>query len=277
MFEAEHEIYLDIFKVPFRPCRPFQEKIADYTETGRARFQWEKIYQRWMIYRDTEIADTCVPCPMNLFPAPLGCEGHIPGLRSLWTLLEKAVPESALLKMKEKDNLILLDAVQDLAEEMKSLPATISLFQWPVAQVFFLGQPVYVEGLLSTVIPLLFEWNGQEEPGYQYSSAGYLLGRTQEGIILRETTGELLPQTFRRLWREGGPVYGETIEGEIMMIPAFNGVLPAWDSVDPCRDSQLMALEISAQEAFSRPLNLLKAFVDTAIYAKTGLGIRSIY
>lgn len=277
MFEAEYEIYLDIFKVPFRPCRPYQEKIADYTETGRARFEWEKIYQRWMIFRDPEIAGLCGPCPMNLFPAPLGCEGRIPGLKSLWTFLEGVEPESALLKLRDRGRALEFEEVEGLSEEMRNIPAAISLFQWPVAQVFFLEQPVFVEGLLSTAIPLLFEWNGLEGPGYQYSSEGYLLGRTREGIILRETTGELLPQTFRRLWRESGAVFGETLEGEETMIPAFNGALPAWDSIDPLRDSQLAALEIPASEAFSRPLNILRAFMETSLYGKTGFGIRSVY
>jgi len=276
MLEADHEIYLDIFKIPFRPCRPPQERIADYYETGKPRFEWEKIYQKWIINQDPVIIEYCQNCPMNLFQPPLGCEGRLPGFKALLRILEREYPDSLLLKMDKRDNLLDQATTANLLEELKSINEILDKINWPVARVFFLGQPVYLSGLFRSSIPAMYPWDGSDEISYQLSNEGYMIGMTAEGIILRETTGELLPNIFRKIWREKEMVLGETSAGEILLIPPFNNVLPEWDQVDPNRESQLIATDARASEAFGTTIDILSAFCQNAVHGNTGVGIRSI-
>ena len=43
-----HKIRLDVYRVSYRACRPYQEKIDDFYDNGKIRFQWDMIRQAYL-------------------------------------------------------------------------------------------------------------------------------------------------------------------------------------------------------------------------------------
>jgi len=47
--QTYHRLKIDISRVSYRICRPYQEKIDDFYESGKIRFQWDMIRQAYLL------------------------------------------------------------------------------------------------------------------------------------------------------------------------------------------------------------------------------------
>ena len=110
-----HDLKLDIFRVSYRACRPYQEKIDDFYDNGKIRFQWDMIRQAYIMAGDQTLPAICEQCPLNIKQTCEGCHTEIEGLPAFLNILVKYMPESVLLNYKLYHDFIDIDIVRQLS------------------------------------------------------------------------------------------------------------------------------------------------------------------
>jgi hypothetical protein len=266
-----HRIKIDIFKVSYRLCRPYQEKIDDFYEDGGIRFQWDMIRQAYLLGNDSTLAAICGDCPLNLTYQPEGCLTEVQGINIFLKVLLKLKPEAELLKYSLFDDILDVDATRQLLSDVEEAQALLQKIKWPIAQVFCQGAPLGERDQHGTILPIFYEWDGEEEDNFSFGSEGYFWGRTQEGIVVKDNFGNRIDMVFKRLFKEGFGVYGESQEGKLHTFIPVMGHFPSWDDPGARKGSELIATEIPAEVVFKDLLEALAVFCQEALRNNTGL------
>lgn len=271
-----HRIKIDIPRVSYRTCRPYQEKIDDFYESGKIRFQWDMIKQAFLLGQDSTLPVICSQCPLNIFQQPEGCQGDIVGLNIFLKVLARFKADAELLKYQLFDDILDIDGTRNLLNDMLESREYLEKLDWPVAQVHFKGVPVTYTGEDGIARNIFYEWDGEEEETYPHGQEGYFWGRSQEGIVVKDNFGNKMPFVFNKLYKEGFGVYGASADGRVHTFVPVMGHFPSWDDVEPGRQSELMATEIKASLVFGDILDILRLFSQEALKNNTGLSILSL-
>jgi hypothetical protein len=266
-----HRIKLDVFQVSYRHCRPYMEKIDDFYESGAPRFQWDMIRQAYMLRNDSTLPAICGDCPLNLTYQPEGCQSEVLGINIFLKVLTKFKAEAELLKYNLYDDILDVDSTRRLLADIEEADQLLQKLKWPIAQVYFKGAPVGEKGPDGALHPIYYEWDGEEEDNYSQGSEGYFWGRTQEGIVVKDSFGNRIDMVFKRLFKEGFGIYGESLEGKLHTFIPVMGHFPSWDDIGPRRNSELIATEIQAEIVFKDLLNIMTVFCQEALRNNTGL------
>jgi hypothetical protein len=268
-----HLIEIDIFQIAYRPCRPFQERIAEYYQSGKARFEWDKMRQKNLIEGDQNIVRVCATCNLNLLQGMEGCKIRVEGLNTFVAMLARLRPDTVMTRYNFSDDLLGYDDTRDLLHELRELADWLPTVAWPVAQIFDRGQP---RASGSQLRPYEFyEWEGSGET-FIYSNPGYSVCLGKDGIIVRESLGAALPEVFLRVWKDGASVFGETIGGRLMPFLPVENLLPSWDEAGPYVMSELRFIEMSAMDIFGDIVESLLVWAPTALDHNTGLKISQV-
>ncbi len=266
-----HKIKLDIFKVSYRLCRPYQEKIDDFYDDGGIRFQWDMIKQAHMLRSDQTLPAICGDCPLNLYYTAEGCQGDLEGLAVFLKVLARFKPDAELLKYELFDDILDVDAVRRMLGEILDAENFLEKMKWPIAQVFYGGVPVSYQHSDGLTRYIFYEWEGEEEETFTQGSEGYFWGRSQDGIVVKDNFGNRITGVFKRLYREGFGVYGEYSDGKLHTFVPVMGHFPSWDDIEPGRKSELIATELAAPIVFYDVLQILKIFSQEALKNNTGI------
>jgi hypothetical protein len=271
-----HRIKLDIFKVGYRSCRPYQEKIDDFYEDGRIRFQWDMIKQAYMLGQEATLPAVCGECPINIFYQAEGCIGDIEGLNVFLRVFTRFKPDAEILKYTFIDDVLDVDATRHLMTDLADFEKFIEKLKWPVAQVFFKNIPVYYTHADGSLRTIFYEWEGEEDDNYSQGTEGYFWGRSQEGIVVKDSFGNRTPLIFKKLYKMGFGVYGESVEGKNHVFTPIMGQFPSWDDTEPRRESELVATEMPADVVFKDIMDMLTLFATEALKNNTGIQITSM-
>ena len=138
-----HTISLDIIPIAMRPCRSFQERIADYTDDGRPRFAWDELRIYKMLRGDPRLDSICAECPFNIFQTPEGCKGTIFGMEIFLRVVSRLAPDSRWAQLTlDDDKPIPMLMTRVLAREFDDIERRFASSQWTVAQLFREDVPV---------------------------------------------------------------------------------------------------------------------------------------
>jgi hypothetical protein len=272
MKRSQHRVDIDIFNVPYRNCRPYQERIADYYRDGRPRFEWEKIKQNMVLRGDDTVEVVCAPCPLNLMQTVEGCGIVVEGLTTFMGVMSHAKPDSMLVRYSYSDDVLTSDDARLLHRELEKLTPLLETMRWPVAQMFDRnGEPRMEEGNVERYA--MIEWEGGEAETFIFSNAGYTVAVGESGIIVRESLGDAPPQRFKRLVKVGANVYGETVDGQELPFRPVEECTPAWETGPVFGFGELRFVEMSLWEIFRDVVESLLVFSSVAMQHNTGLKI----
>ena len=266
-----HDLKLDIFRVSYRACRPYQEKIDDFYDNGKIRFQWDMIRQAYIMAGDQTLPAICEQCPLNIKQTCEGCHTEIEGLPAFLNILVKYMPESVLLNYKLYHDFIDIDIVRQLYNEMEDFRKLLDDVKWPVAKVMTDGQPVMVPDDTGGEHELFYPWEGEEDDTYPNGSDSYYWCRNKNGILVKDSFGNRAPYPFVKLYKEGFGVYGLTAEGKIHTFVPVLGKFPNWNNQDGYGGQELVASDEKASHVFKRQLDILGMFAEEAMKNNTGL------
>ena len=266
-----HDVEIDLFGFVYRPCRLYQERIADYYLNGKPRFEWEKLRQRRLVSGDGTQLRVCTPCPLNVLAEAEGCKVRIEALSSFLAVVSTLRPGSLLSRYSFTDDLLSLDDTALLLEECQVLARVLEHATWPVAQLYDGQEPRRSKTGMRELV--FIEWDGSEET-FIYSNPGYSLALTREGILVRESSGEVMPERFARLWQESASVWGETIGGRTLPFIPTSDQVPAWDGKGMFSRSQIRFLEMPVLQIYADVVDTLSVFSQTAVDHQVGLRIR---
>ncbi|MDQ7824496.1 MAG: hypothetical protein RDV48_16965 [Candidatus Eremiobacteraeota bacterium] len=266
-----HRIKLDIFKVSYRICRPYQEKIDDFYEDGKIRFQWDMIKQAHLLGNDTTLPAVCTSCPLNIYCQAEGCQGEILGMNIFLRVLSRIKPDASLFQYSLLYDVLDIEATRRLYQDITETEGFLEKLKWPIAQVFYGSMPVSYDRGDGTYRFIFYEWEGEEEETYPQGSEGYFWGRSQEGIAVKDNFGNRMPYIFSKIYKEGFGVYGLSLDGMLHAFVPVMGHFPSWDDIDPRRNSELVATEAPASMVFKDTIDTLKIFAQEAMKHNTGL------
>ena len=267
-----HQIEIDIFGIPYRPCRPYQERIADYYNSGRPRFEWEKIRQKNLMEGDQTIVRVCGSCNLNILGGPEGCRIQVENLGIFVGAACAMIPQTSLVRYTFQDDIISAEDTRFLHQEFLALAQALASETWPIAQIFDDGEPRPSKA--GSIRPHeTFEWGGNDEHTFIFSNAGYTVAIGRTGIVVRESLGEPMPDSFSRLWKEGASVFGETVGGRIVPFLPIKECLPAWDDSRRFVPSELRYMELPLLEVFGDIVDSFIGFSQVAISHNTGLKV----
>jgi hypothetical protein len=274
MLRSLHLVEIDIFNIPYRPCRPYQERIADYYNSGRPRFEWEKIRQKMLMEGDQAIVRVCSPCGLNILGDAEGCKIRIEGLTTFLSIVSNLSPQNRLSGFSFSDDLLSRDDTRILHDELERLSGELTDMKWPVAQLFLDDEPQPdPTGMRGA---LFYEFEGGDLMTVVFSNKGFTVGIGRDGLEVTESSGTNLPERFTRLWKDGANVYGETVGGRLMPFLPVENELPAWDDSPNFARSELRLIELPLLEIFADVIESLLVFASTALANNTGLKISAV-
>jgi hypothetical protein len=269
-----HEVELDIFRFDYRPCRVYQERIADYYQDGKPRFEWERLRQKRLVQGDQVMERVCGPCPFNLLDTAEGCKVRIESLPAFITALAHLRPSTPLIAYTFSDDILGLDDTALLCTELQAVARDFASTTWPVAMFYDRDEPRRTkDGSLRELD--FVEWDGNEET-FLYSNPGYTIALTEQGLLVRELDGDVLPNRYRRLWQESAAVWGETMQGDTLPFIPRSHQVPAWDSSGPFSRTQLRFVEMPLLGIYADVVDTLSAFGEVALAHHIGLRIHRI-
>ncbi len=266
-----HKIKLDIYRVSYRSCRPYQEKIDDFYDNGKIRFQWDMMKQAYLMAGDQTFPAVCSQCPLNLRLVCEGCNMEIDGLFSFLNVLVQYMPECILLNYKLQDDFLDIDIVRQLYNEMIDLEKQLEKVDWPVARVMNGDSPVLAPDGQDGEQELFYPWEGEDEDTYPYGSESYYWGRSKDGIIVKDSFGNKAPYTFSKLYKEGFGVYGVSTDGKLHTFVPVMGKFPIWSNPEGYGGQELVADIKKASVVFRKQLNAIIVFAEEAMKNNTGL------
>ena len=268
-----HTISLDIIPVSTRPCRSYQERIADYTDDGRPRFAWDELRIYKMLHGDPTLDGICADCPLNIFQTPEGCKGTIFGMDIFLRVVARLAPDSRWANLQFGDRPISMLQTRVLAKELDDIEKRFESADWTVAQLFREGAPVLDYFDDGSYRPRLAPWNGLAPPHLINSNEGYQIFLCAHGIIVKSNFDEPSPYVFTQLTRDGSGVFGTTATGERVPFSMSMAHYPEWDSEQPRAFGELRLVQMNAAEVFRDTLDLLAVFTGVAAQLETGFQI----
>lgn len=270
-----HQLEIDIFSIPYRPCRPYQERIADYYNSGRPRFEWEKIRQKNLMEGDQTIVRVCGSCNLNILGEPEGCRIQVENLNIFLGAVSALIPQTMLTRYTFQDDLISPEETRYVHQEFKTLSEALANETWPIAQIFDDDEPRRSKP--GSIRPYeTFEWAGNEDDTIIFSNAGYTVAIGRTGIVVRESLGEPLPESFVRLWKQSASVFGETVGGRRVPFLPIKECLPAWDDSRQFVPSELRYLDLSLLEVFGDVVDSFIGFSSVAMSHNAGLKVSAL-
>lgn len=271
-----HKIKTDIYRVSYRTCRPYQEKIDDFYDNGKIRFQWDMIRQAYLLADDQTLPAICGQCPLNIRLVCEGCQIEIDGIPTFMNVVTKYMPESILLNYKLQDDILDMDVVRQLYNEMIEFEKLLDTIDWPVAKVLTNGSPVLYPDENGRESELFYPWEGEEDDTYPQGSEAYYWGRNKSGILVKDSFGNKAPYPFVRLYKEGFGVYGVSETGKLHTFVPVMGKFPSWNNADGYGGQELVAAEEKASVVFRRQLDTIIVFAEEAMKNNTGLVIEQL-
>ena len=276
MKKIPFKVEINISQVPNRFCRFYQEQIYEYTNEGRARFEWDRIKQEHILYQNPAIMEICDPCPLNILLEVEGCKGDLYEFDTFLKSLAIVKPDSMLLQKNTLNCEFSSEETQLLIQEMEELQQQGKMLGWPVAQVFNNdGSPAVSDQSYKFNNLVFYEWSGDENDVYVTSNRGYHIGVSGDGIILKKNYGETMPDPFHSLSRKGFRVVGQTKDGKKVPIPMNRTKLPEWFDDSPEADTELRFTELPISDVFRDIFDMVIVFGQTALNHYTGINIYS--
>lgn len=270
-----HQLEIDIFGIPYRPCRPYQERIADYYNSGRPRFEWEKIRQKNLMEGDQTIVRVCSSCNLNILGGPEGCRIQVENLNVFLGAVSGFIPQTLLTRYTFEDDILSAEDTRLLNLEFKALAEALAGETWPVAQIFDEDEPRPSKP--GSIRPFeTYEWGGNDEHTFIFSNAGYTVAIGRTGLIVRESLGDAMPESFVRLWKEGASVFGETVGGRLVPFLPIKECLPAWDDSRTFVPSEIRFQEQPFLEVFGDLVDSFIGFSSVAISHGAGLKVSAL-
>lgn len=275
MVQSLHLIEIDIFRVPTRPCRHYQERIAEYYLSGKPRFEWDKMRQKNLMEGDLAIERVCETCNLNLLGGAEGCKIRVEGLDSFLRMLAQIRPETTLTRYSFADDLLGRDDAEAVYDEFQVLSELLVGVTWPVAQIYDRGEPRPNSsgGMRRNEY---FEYQGGDEETFIYSNSGYAVALARDGLVVRESLGAALPERFVRLWKDGASVFGETVGRRVLPFLPLEDQLPAWDDSGPFFPTELRFEELPALEIYGDIVETFLVYAPAAAHQNTGLKITQV-
>lgn len=274
MLRSLHLVEIDIFQVAYRACRTFQERIADYYNSGRPRFEWEKLRQKHLMEGDQTIVGVCASCGLNVLADAEGCKVRIEGLTTFLSILNTIDPHHQLGGFSFADDVLSHNETRHLHDELERISQVLLEVKWPVAQIFVNGEPrPDPTGMRAA---LFYEFEGGSGVTTIFSNKGFTVGLGRDGLEVEETGGVNLPERFSRLWKEGANVYGETVGGRMMPFLPVGTELPAWDDTPMFSRSEIRVIELSLLDIYADVIDSLSVFSSVALSNNVGLRITAV-
>lgn len=268
---TRHRLELDIFNVPFRPCRGPQEQIYEFYHDGKPRFEWDRLRQNWIFVQNEAILEYCEPCPMNIFQDVEGCKGNVEYLEPFLRAVAEVAPDSPLNELPLDGTPVTVEENRAIRADLEAVEKALRARMWPVAQV---QRP---DGPLREYFPdggnrlLFFPWTGEGPPSLISVNEGYQIFLSQHGLIVKATYEDPVPTTFRKLIRQGRGVSGESTSGDVIGFQMSLARLPSWDPQDKDAEGSLEMTAYPADEVFREQLDLIEVFTGLAVQAETGI------
>ncbi|MFP4498510.1 MAG: hypothetical protein ACLFQV_09900 [Vulcanimicrobiota bacterium] len=275
MRKIPYDVEINIGNIPTRYCRYYQEQIFDYYDDGRARFEWDRLRQDFMLGLDFTIEEVCSNCPLNIILDVEGCRGRLFDFDIFLRMLSNVKPDSLLFQKNIKNAEFSREETENLLQEMEQLQQYCKNITWPVAQVFCNDEPVQSEESVKYNQMVYYEWGGEEAPNFFASNQGYHAGITKEGIILKKNFGETLPNVFVSLSRKGLRMKGTDLEGNLVPVPMNRATLPDWWPEDPYKESELKFTSLPVSFIFYDIFNMIIVYGQMALQHYTGINIFS--
>lgn len=274
MHRSLHLVEIDIFQIGHRACRGFQERIADYYNNGRPRFEWERLRQKHLMERDQTIVGVCAGCGLNVLADAEGCKVRIEGLTTFLGILSAVDPNHQLGGFSFADDTLSRDDTRQLHDELERVSEALADVKWPVAQIFVNGEPR--PDPIGMRPALFYEFEGGDRITTIYSNKGFTVGLGRDGIEVDESTGTNLPERFTRLWKDGANVFGETIGGRMMPFLPVGNELPAWDDSPMFTRSELRLIELPLLDIYADAVDSLSVFSSVALSNNVGLRVTAV-
>lgn len=274
MLRSLHLVEIDIFQVAYRACRVHQERIADYYNSGRPRFEWEKLRQKHLMEGDRTIVDVCGGCGLNVLADAEGCKVRIEGLTTLLSIVNSIDPHHHLGGFSFSDDVLSRDETRHLHDELERISQVLADVKWPVAQIFVNGEPrPDPTGMRAA---LFYEFEGGTRVTTIFSNKGFTVGLGRDGLEVEESSGVNLPERFSRLWKDGANVYGETVGGRMMPFLPVGTDLPAWDDTAMFTRSEIRVIELPLLDIYADVIDSLLVFSSVALSNNVGLRITAV-
>jgi hypothetical protein len=272
MFRTLHKVEIDFASVPYRACRPFQEKLStDYGQNGKLLFEWDKMRERFYVHGLPAILNTCTPCPMNVFGGIEGCKGEVEGLTTFLKVLMHLKPDSSIFKHRFQNEYMVHDETRTFIAELHRVVELMASSEWPIAQVLMNGYAKEVDGPRGF---MYYEWEGDEDETFIFSNDGYSVGIAKDGLVVKDASGARQPFYFTSLSRTQTRVVGETGEGQSIAFDPVRDCQPAWDEEPEYVDTELVFTRVMASDLFSDVLQVFSTCGEIALKHNTGLRIQ---
>ncbi|MCD4785971.1 MAG: hypothetical protein K8T10_19295 [Candidatus Eremiobacteraeota bacterium] len=276
MEEIPYQVEIITSQVPNRLCRFYQEQIYEYYQDGRARYEWDRIRQDYILYGDTSIGQICASCPLNILLGVEGCKGDLFEFEVFLKAATTIWPGSLLMQKNALNASFSFEETQELLKEIESMQEQGKNINWPVAQVFSkVGVPLTSVNSFKYNNLVFYEWSGDENRIFFTTNRGYHIGLSSEGIILKKNYGETLPDQFLKVTRKGFRVVGQAVSGKIIPVPLNRTKLPEWFPDAPDEDTELRFTELPVSGVFRDIFNMIIVYGQTALDHFTGINIFS--
>lgn len=271
-----HRLKLDIYKVSYRICRPYQEKIDDFYESGKIRFQWDMIRQAYLLSNEQTLPAICSQCPLNIKGRPEGCQMELEELNTFVNVLGQLMPEATILNFNLYDDVLDMETVRLIYNDFLEADQTLAAKQWPVARVCNQGQQVLIYDEDGNETELFYPWDGSEEESYPQGNEAYFWGRNPDGILVKDSFGNRAPFPFAKLYREGYGVYGMSYEGQLHTFIPVMSRFPSWNDQYGNGGQELIAGEMPASHVFKRILDSFILFCEEGMKNNTGIVVEQL-
>lgn len=266
-----HRLKLDISRVSYRICRPYQERIDDFYETGQIRFQWDMIRQAYLLSGEQTLPNVCYSCPLNIRLQPEGCQTELENMSIFLNMTAKYMPEAAILNYDLEYDEFDIEMTRQFYNDFLGLEKILEKVDWPTALVKADGEPVMIDDEDGEPTELFYPWEGYDEDTYPEGNVAYYWGRNNSGILVKDSFGNKAPYPFKRLMKTTYGVSGESDTGQIHSFVPVMGKFPAWNNRDGVDGDELVISTEKATKVFRRHLNNLIVFSQEAMKNNTGI------
>ncbi len=269
--QTYHRLKLDISRVSYRICRPYQEKIDDFYESGKIRFQWDMIRQAYLLKSDQTLPAVCYNCPLNIRLLPEGCQTELENMPIFMNVVAAYMPEAVILNYNLEYDVFDIDVTRQLYNDLLELEKILENVDWPTAQVMLSGEQILIEDEDGNLTELFYPWEGYEEDTYPEGNEAYYWGRSKNGIVVKDSFGNKAPFTFTKLYKEGFGVYGMADTGQLHTFIPVMSKFPEWTNRNGIGGNELVISHQKASKVFTRHLNNLIVFAEEAMKNNTGI------
>jgi hypothetical protein len=270
----DYELSLDIFRYPLRNCRMHQEKIADFYETGKPRFEWEKIRQSYIIARDPTLIQVCSSCPLNVAGEPEGCHSRLFDFDTLLPILQQLKPESLILSYDYRKAVLDKNAAIAWADELKELTLILNEHHWSAAAVQERALEPIMDTDMADQYQAIYPWDGSSDESWFAERDYILLGIAQDSVRYKDSRDDAPAFRFTRLWNDNGDIYGETGDAQVLQLASSPEGQPVFEDYPDGIEIKLVKLPVG--KLFHDILTRLEAFLETAVKCRIGIEFKEL-